>query len=70
MSSDRRTWDTPVREQWNPLIHSSLMAVSRHVSLYLETKDRSHLAMAEHLRTYVRELKDWILREETRRGER
>jgi hypothetical protein len=46
------------------------MAVSRHVSLYLETKDRSHLVMAEHLRTYVRELKDWILREETRRGER
>lgn len=64
MTTDRRSWNTPVRENWNVLIHECLRGISRHVSLYLETKDKNHLMMAESLRCYVRELKNWILTQE------
>jgi hypothetical protein len=64
--SDRRTWDSPVREPWNPKIHLALKSVDLHVSLYLRTGDSRHLEMADALRAYVRSLKDWIHEQEGR----
>jgi hypothetical protein len=59
-SEERRTWNTPVREPWNPVIKHCLNAVDEHMRLYLQTYDPWHLAQAEVLRTYTLELKKWI----------
>ena len=64
--SERRTWDNPVRSPWNPKIYNILKSIDLHVDLYLQTGDRQHLEMAEHLRAYVYCLKAWIHREEGR----
>lgn len=55
-----RTWNTPVREPWNPIIKHCLNAVDLHVSLYLKTGDKRHMNQAKLLRGYVLELKQWI----------
>jgi len=57
---ERRTWDTPVREGWNPIIHHMLKAIDSHNRIYFRTGDNWHLLKAEELRRYVVELKDWI----------
>lgn len=63
-----RTWSNEVRDKWNRLIHECLKGIGRHVSLFLETRDPIHLEMAEHLREYVRRIKDWILEQEKLHG--
>lgn len=55
-----RTWDTPIREPWNPIIKHCLNAIDLHVALYLETKDSRHMEQAKLLRGYVSDLKEWI----------
>ena len=62
---ERRTWDTPVREKWNQVIYQSLKAIDNHNQLYFKTKNIWHLQKAAELRQYVRELKDWIKKEES-----
>lgn len=66
MSTERRTWSTPVRSEWNAKIHSALAAIDLHIKLHLETGDPFHLGMAETLRRYVDDLKTWIHAEEQR----
>lgn len=60
IGDERRTWNTPVREPWNPVIKQCLNAVDEHMRLYFETRDPWHLSQAEVLRTYALELKKWI----------
>lgn len=60
VSTERRTWNTPVRSDWNAGIHSALGAIDLHVKLHLETGDAFHLEMADTLRSYVSNLKTWI----------
>ena len=62
--SERRTWNTPLREPWNPVIKHCLNAIDEHVRLYLETHDAWHMEQAQTLRNYVSHLKDWIHRTE------
>jgi hypothetical protein len=62
--SDRRTWDTPLRKPWNPVIKSCINAIDEHVRLFIATEDIWHLGQAEHLRDYVVKLKDWIHEQE------
>jgi hypothetical protein len=64
MNPERRTWDTPLRRPWNPVIKACLNAIDEHVRLYLETHDTWHMKQAQILRTYVTELKEWIHGEE------
>lgn len=66
MANERRTWDSPVREPWNPKIHVMLKSIDLHVDLYLQTGESFHLEMANALRIYVRQLKDWIHQQEGR----
>lgn len=62
----KRTYNTDVREPWNPVIKTCLDAVDKHVSLHLGTGDELHLKQAELLREYVSRLKEWIRSEERR----
>jgi exoribonuclease II len=62
--SERRTWDSPVRQPWNPIIHHLLKAVDTHNQLYFRTGDLWHLQKAREARLYVIELKDWIKKQE------
>lgn len=57
---NKRTWNTPVREPWNPVIKQCLNAVDEHMRLYFETGNSWHVAQAEILRKYTLELKKWI----------
>jgi hypothetical protein len=61
---ERRTWNTPARENWNQLIYQSLKGIDRHNELYFKTKNLWHLRKAAELRSYIRELKDWIRQNE------
>jgi hypothetical protein len=65
MDSERRTFNTPLREPLNPIIHRLLQAIDWHNSRYFASGDEWHLEKAEFLRSYVRELKDWIKKQET-----
>lgn len=65
-NEERRTWNTPLREPWNPVIKHCLNAVDEHVRLYLSTQDLWHLQQSEALRNYVMELKKWIHKQEGR----
>jgi hypothetical protein len=62
--SERRTWDSPVRQPWNPVIYHLLKAVDTHNQLYFRTSDPWHLQKANEARIYVKELKDWIKSQE------
>jgi hypothetical protein len=64
----KRTYNTEVREPWNPVIKTCLDAVDRHMSLYLDTGSTIHLKQAELLRAYVRGLKEWVRSEEIKSG--
>ena len=55
-----REWNTPIREPWNGVIKTALDAVDRHNEQYFKTENKKHLIAAEHLRNYVRYLKDLI----------
>lgn len=66
--SDRRTWNTPIREPWNPIIAQLLKAVDEHTRQHLRTGSQWHAAKAEQLRCYSRELKDWIHWQESQQG--
>lgn len=66
-SRERRTWNTPLREPWNPVIKQCLNAIDHHMALYLKTKDFRHLTQAAALREYVANLKEWI-HEQERQG--
>lgn len=59
-----REWNTPVREPWNRLIKETLEAIDRHEALYRSSGEGWHVRSAHALRQYLRELKDWIIREE------
>ena len=58
--TERRTWNNPTREPWNPVIKACLNAIDHHTRMYLDSKNRWHLDRAQTLREYVSELKDWI----------
>lgn len=58
--SDKRSWNTPLREPWNPVIKQCLSAIDKHVALYLQTGDIWHMKRAQVLREYVNDLKSWI----------
>ena len=55
-----RTFNTPIRDQWNAPIHNILKAIDNHNSEYFRTGDTWHLEQANILRAYVTNLKDWI----------
>ena len=58
--TSKRTFDTAVREPWNPAIKTCLDSIDKHVSLHLRTGDVRHLRQAQILREYVSGLKEWI----------
>jgi hypothetical protein len=62
--TERRTFNTPLREPWNPIVYQCLRAVDCHNAQYFLTGNAWHLEQAELLRYYVRSLKDWICEEE------
>jgi hypothetical protein len=61
-----REWNTPKRDPWNGPIHNILKAIDNHTRLWLETGDLWHEEQANILRTYVKDLKIWIHRQERR----
>ena len=54
-----------MREPWNPMIAQSLKAIDLHVACFLTTGESWHLAKAHELRDYVRQLKDWLCKQES-----
>ena len=63
---ERRTFNTPIREPWNPVIHRLLQAVDHHNSAFLRDGNPWHLQKAALIREYVHELKTWIHAEEAK----
>ena len=61
---ERKRFNTPVRENWNASIHHILKAIDNHTALFLKTGLPWHKQKAEELRTYLHELKTWIMIEE------
>jgi hypothetical protein len=55
-----REWNTSFREPWNPVIKKCLDGVDLHTKYHIETGDTFHKDQADLLRSYVRNLKDWI----------
>ncbi len=64
MTSERRTFNTPLREPWNACIHQCLRAIDNHTALYVQTGLQWHEQKAAVLRAYVAELKDWLIEQE------
>jgi hypothetical protein len=64
----KRTYNTEVREPWNPVIKTCLDAIDRHMSLHLRTGCPQNLQQAELLRAYVAGLKEWVRSEEIKSG--
>jgi len=64
MTSERRTFNTPIRAPWNPVIHQLLKAVDEHMRLYFLHRDPWHLEKAAMIRNYLHELKTYIHRKE------
>jgi len=60
----KREFNTPVREPFNAPIAQILKAIDAHTALFLRSGDWWHMQQAATLRLYVRELKDWIKRQE------
>lgn len=61
---EKRTFNTPIRERWNPFIYHCLKAVDYHNELYFKSKDPWHLEKAQEIRDQLHELKTWIHRKE------
>lgn len=59
-----REWNTPKRECWNPPIYQILKAIDNHTRLYMETGDFWHEEQAQILRKYIKDLKEWIHKQE------
>jgi len=59
-----REWNTPKRECWNKPIYQILKAIDNHTRLHLETGNFWHEYQANILRQYLRDLKDFIHKEE------
>lgn len=59
-----REWDNPTRSPWNAHIHQTLKAIDNHNQEYFKSGNIWHLQKAEMLRTYIYELKDWIIDKE------
>jgi len=55
-----RTYNTKIREPWNPKIKTILDTIDLHITLHLETGEAFHVHQAEILRNYVYNLKSWI----------
>lgn len=64
MDERKRTFNTPIRAAWNPVIHQLLKAVDEHMKLYLTHHDPWHLEKAAMLRKYLHELKTYIHKQE------
>ena len=64
--TERRTFNTPLRDPWNHIVYQCLRAVDCHNAQYFLTGNVWHLEQSELLRQYVRSLKDWICEEETK----
>lgn len=62
--TERRTFNTPLRAPWNPIVYQCLKAVDCHNEQYFLTGNQWHLQQAETIRSYVKGLKDWIREEE------
>jgi hypothetical protein len=62
--TERRTFNTPLREPLNPIIYQSLRAIDWHNTQYFLTMDQWHLEKAAIIRRYVTELKAWIYEQE------
>jgi hypothetical protein len=65
--TERRTFNTPLRAPWNPVIYQCLKAVDCHNEEYFRSGDEWHLRQAQVLRDYVIGLKDWLSKEEKAR---
>lgn len=61
---DRRSWNTPLREPWNPVIKQCLNAIDFHTAHHLVTGEEWHARQAQILREYVGSLKQWIRNQE------
>jgi hypothetical protein len=64
--TERRTFNTPLREPLNPIIHRLLQAVDWHNAQYFKDHNRWHLEKAAIIRQYVTELKAWVYEEEAK----
>jgi hypothetical protein len=64
--TERRTFNTPLREPLNPIIYQSLRAIDWHNAQYFLSMDQWHLEKAAIIRQYVTELKAWIYAQEHR----
>jgi hypothetical protein len=64
MDADRRTFNTPLREPLNPIIHRLLQAIDWHNAQYFKDHNQWHLEKAVIIRQYVTELKAWVYEEE------
>jgi len=62
--NERRTFNTPLREPLNPIIHRLLQAVDWHNCQYFKDGNLWHLEKATIIRQYVAELKDWVHEQE------
>lgn len=67
-NEEKRTWNTPLREPWNPIIKQCLIAIDLHTDFYLKDREPIHLRQADLLRKYVTELKNWIVTQECPNG--
>lgn len=63
--NERRTFNTPLREPLNPIIHRLLQAVDWHNTQYFKDGNIWHLEKADIIRQYVRELKAWVYEQES-----
>jgi hypothetical protein len=61
-----REWNTPNREPWNAPIHQILKAIDNHTHEYFKSSDVWHLERAQELREYIKQLKDYIHKNEGR----
>jgi hypothetical protein len=61
-----REWNTNQRKDWNAPIHNILKAIDAHNHEYFKTQDPWHLEKAQELREYIKQLKDYILKNEGR----
>jgi hypothetical protein len=59
-----REWNTNQRKDWNAPIHQILKAIDTHNHEYFKTQDPWHLEKAQELREYIKQLKDYILKNE------